>query len=294
MFVCFVLFCFVLFWGFFFSFAGDIATHGLALQLEFGRSIMGGARGICNVVDAHDTCVAVCSRLNGTVAVFYITSGTKKRKLGVNKTENYQLSYTDYVTYSPSKSFFVLESAGAVVEFDADGKFKGKYYLDSGTELTCKPAYSIDVSSRGLLFIGAGNTLSTYSPMGQISTLKGKPIRVKYLGIKPHYIAACGKRDEIAVSGDGYLEIIDLLTGKVKVKRPIPKVAGLCYSEDSNYLHVVQRLEPYGPGVINRHSAMTGDFIALECDGLERPGGATLVCPGTLAVADWQSVKVFT
>ncbi|XP_072017838.1 uncharacterized protein [Amphiura filiformis] len=259
-------------------------------QIEFGRSSFDGARGICNYIDNF---VAVASRKNGAVGIYDVTNGTKKFSLG--EADDHQLRDPVDVTYTPDQSFFVLESSGTIVQFDEEGKFKGKLHLETGNKGRCKPAYCIDTTPQGHLLVGAGNTLSILSTGGTLTPLALASLKNTLISeVRPHYITTCMNRHEVAISGEGYIEIVDLCTGKVKVKRPIPIVAGICYSEDSNHLHVVRRLEPYGPGIIDKHSALTGDFIVSECGGLERPGGATLISVGTLAVADWDSVKVFT
>lgn len=249
---------------------------------ELGRFELDGARGICRF---RDTLVAVASRNNDSVIIYDVTNGSKRFTLG--EEDRYQLRRPVDVTVTPS-SFLVLESSGTIVDFNTDGRFVGKSHFDKGCAGQSKPAYSIGTGGHGVIAVGAGNTLSTLSPV------RDRLTHVSQLEVKPHYLDVCGKRDEVAISGDGYLEIIDLAVGKVKVKRPIPIVAGLCYSEDSDYLYVVQRLEPYGPGQVNKHDALLGDFVGCECDGLERPGGAALLNEFTLAVADWNSVKTFT
>ena len=254
------------------------------MMQEFGRFELDGARGICKF---SDTLVAVTSRNTGSVIVYDSINGSKQFTLG--EEGGYQLHDPVDVAVTPS-SFLVLESSGTIVDFNTDGRFAGKSHFDRGCVGHSKPAYCIGAGAHGVIVVGAGNTLSTLSPVRDRLTL------VTRLEVKPHYLDVCGKRDEVAISGDGYLEIFDLSQRKVKVKRPIPIVAGLCYSEDSKYLYVVQRQGPYGPGQVNKHDAFLGNFVGCECEGLERPGGAALVneFTYTLAVADWNSVKTFT
>ena len=261
-------------------------TFRKVMMQEFGRFELDGARGIARL---SDTLVAVASRNTDSVIVYDITNGSKR--FAVGEEERYQLRVPVDVAVTPS-SILVLESSGTIVDFNTEGRFVGKFHFDRGRDGQSKPAYMycIGTGGHGVIVVGAGNTLSTLSPV------RDRLTRVNRLDVKPHYLDVCLKRDEVAISGDGYLEILDLSARKVRVKRSIPIVAGLCYSEDCDYLYVIQRQGPYGPGQVNKHDAFSGDLVACECEGLERPGGAVLVSEFTytLAVADWNSVKTFT
>ncbi len=188
---------------------------------------------------------------------------------------------------------FLVGRYGGIELYSAAGKYKKT--IKTGQNVDTNVCSVITMPDGGIL---AGdiyrNVITKHSPTGEMT-------QTINTNIEPTYMTLIHD-NHVAMSDiwTGKVSMMNMETGQETRSIDIPKVAGICYDENTECL-LIARSEPHddpnmvqiNTGIIEQYCCITGKLVACLVQGLYYPKGMAISPDGNLLVCDKKSVKIY-